>query len=52
MIYYDFKVGLNVQQSFEEQLAFGDESPSRTTVFDCYSEFIFGNEERVGGPCS
>jgi hypothetical protein len=40
MIFYDHKSGLNPNQRL--QSAFGDEAPSRTTVFDWFREFRRG----------
>jgi len=43
MIYYDFRCGLSQQQSIERLVsAFGDEAPSRTTVYDWFAEFKRG----------
>jgi len=49
MIFYDFKCGLTLHS------AFGDEVPSKTTVYDWFSEFMRGrvslsNEFREGRP--
>ena len=58
MIFYDFRRGLN-QQQCADQLAstFGDEAPSRATVFRWFSEFKRGrtslqDEIREGRPKS
>lgn len=56
MIYYDYKSGLTQQQSIERfRTAFGDDAPSRTTVFEWFSEFRRGrrsldDEARSGRP--
>ena len=56
MIFYDFKTGLTQQQSIERlRAAFGDDSPSRTTVFEWFAEFRRGrrsldDEARPGRP--
>lgn len=58
MIYYDFKVGLSEHQCIERlQQAFGEEAPSRASVFRWYAEFKRGrsslsDEARPGRPCS
>ena len=56
MIFYDYKCGLKQQQSVERlRAAFGDDAPSRTTVFEWYAEFKRGrrsldDEARCGRP--
>ena len=43
MIYYDFKDGLSQQNCFESlTICFGDQAPSRTTVYDWYGNFKRG----------
>jgi hypothetical protein len=40
MIYYDYKSGLRQQESFERlSAAFGDQTPSRASVFNWFAEF-------------
>lgn len=56
MIFYDFKSGLSQPQCLDRlRSAFGDASPSRTTVFEWYAEFRRGrcsleDEVRSGRP--
>lgn len=56
MIFYDFKVGLSVKECLERlRSAFGDSSPSQSTVYEWYSEFRRGrksleDEPREGRP--
>lgn len=56
MILYDFKSSLTQQQSIERlRVAFGDDAPSRTTVFEWFAEFRRGrrsleDEARTGRP--
>ena len=56
MIFYDYKSGLTQQQSVERLCAaFGDDAPSRTTVFEWFAEFRRGrrsldDEVRSGRP--
>ncbi|XP_015924023.3 histone-lysine N-methyltransferase SETMAR-like [Parasteatoda tepidariorum] len=57
MIFYDFKAGLNQECVQRLQLAFGDESPARATVFRWIKEFSSGrnflqSEEQTGRPRS
>lgn len=58
MIFYDYKSGLRQQESLDRlQTAFGEEAPSRTTVFAWFAEFRRGrrsleDEERCGRPVS
>ncbi|GFY15500.1 histone-lysine N-methyltransferase SETMAR [Trichonephila clavipes] len=58
MIFYDFKTGLNQEESVKRmQLAFGDESVCRGTVFRWFTEFCSGHnslqdEEHTGRPRS
>ncbi|XP_015914213.3 putative uncharacterized protein DDB_G0286901 [Parasteatoda tepidariorum] len=58
MIFYDFKAGLNQEECVQQlQLAFGDESPARATVFRWFKEFSRGrnfpqDEEHTGRPPS
>lgn len=58
MIFYDFKAGLNQEECVQRlQLAFGDESPARATVFRWFKEFSRGrnflqDEEHTGRPPS
>jgi histone-lysine N-methyltransferase SETMAR len=58
MIFYDYKSGLNQSDSFDRlHNAFGDEAPSRATVFNWFAEFKRGrqnleDEERVGRPAT
>lgn len=43
MIYYDFRRGLSQQQCIEElKSTFGDEAPSKTTVYHWFGEFNRG----------
>lgn len=43
MIFYDFRCGLTQQQSIERLFsAFGDEAPSKTTVYRWFTEFQLG----------
>jgi len=43
MIYYDFRRGLSQHQCVDQlKSTFGDEAPSKTTVYDWYSQFKFG----------
>lgn len=45
MIFYDFKSGLNQSESIDRlHKAFGDDAPSRATVFDWYAEFKRGRQ--------
>ncbi|MFX9165696.1 hypothetical protein ABTN87_19735, partial [Acinetobacter baumannii] len=45
MIFYDFKAGLNPAECVQRlQLAFGDESPARATVFRWFKEFSRGRK--------
>lgn len=56
IIFYDFKSGLNQQQCIDRlNSAFGNEAPSKTTVYDWFSEFNRGrnslsDEFRKGRP--
>ena len=44
MIFYDFKSGLNQQQSHSRlQAAFGNKAPSWTTVYDWFADFEGGS---------
>lgn len=58
MIFYDFKCGLTQKQCIEHlQQAFGDEVPSKTTIFSWFAEFnrcraSVSNEFREGRPKS
>ena len=58
IIFYNFRRGLTQQQSFDEfNLIFGDEAPSRTSVYRWYGEFNRGrctlqDEFRQGRPKS
>ena len=58
MMFYDFKSGLKQQESLERlKQAFGDEAPSRATVYNWFAEFRRHREtledgERTGRPCS
>ena len=53
MIFYDFKSGLNQKQSLERlQTAFGNEAPSRTTVYDWFAEFRRGRNSLEDDPRS
>ncbi|GFW92022.1 histone-lysine N-methyltransferase SETMAR [Trichonephila clavipes] len=58
MIFYDIKVGLNQDKCVQWlQLAFGDGSPCRATVFRWFKEFCRGrhslqSEEHTGRPRS
>lgn len=58
MIFYDFRVGLTQQQCIDRlKSAFGDEAPSRSSVFSWYNEFKRGrhslkDEPREGRPIS
>lgn len=43
MIFYDFRHGLSQQECIDQlNLTFGDEAPSKTTVYRWYSEFNCG----------
>ncbi|GFW67529.1 uncharacterized protein TNCV_3392001 [Trichonephila clavipes] len=45
MIIYDFKAGLNLEECVRRlQLAFGEESPCRATVFRWFQEFCSGHK--------
>ncbi|PRD27182.1 UNVERIFIED_CONTAM: hypothetical protein NCL1_36096 [Trichonephila clavipes] len=54
VIFYDFKAELNLEECIQwSQLAFGDESPYRATVFRWFIEFCrchncLQDEERTG----
>ncbi|CAK9827565.1 Protein GVQW3 [Anthophora retusa] len=56
MIFYDFKCGLTQQQCIDRlHSAFGDEAPSKTTVYNWFAEFKRGctslsDEFREGRP--
>jgi len=53
MIFYDFKSGLNQQQSHSRlQAVFGYEAPSRTTVYDWFGEFRRGRRSLEDDPRS
>ena len=53
MIFYDFKSGLNQQQSHNRlKAAFGNEAPSRTTVYDWFAEFRRGQRSLEDDPRS
>ena len=58
IIFYNFRRGLSQQQCIDElNLTFGDEAPSKTTVYRWYSEFNRGrgsltDEPREGRPKS
>ncbi|GFX84550.1 uncharacterized protein TNCV_560651 [Trichonephila clavipes] len=57
MIFYDFKAELNQDECVQQlQLAFGDESPCRVTIFRWFKEFCRGRnsfqEEHAGRPPS
>ena len=53
MIFYDFKSGLNQQQSHGQLHAyFGDEAPSRTTIYDWFAEFRRGRRSLEDNPRS
>lgn len=58
MIYYDFRRGLSQQQCIDQlTLTFGDEAPSKTTVYHWFSEFnrgrcSLGDEVKDGRPKS
>ena len=58
LIFYDFKVGVNQEESVQRlQLAFGDDSTARTTVFRWFKEFsrgrsFFQDEILTGRPPS
>ncbi|GFV82407.1 histone-lysine N-methyltransferase SETMAR [Trichonephila clavipes] len=58
MIFYNFKAELNQQEFVQRlQLAFGDESPCRATVFRWFKEFCsrsnsLQEEEHTGRPRS
>ena len=53
MIFYDFKSGLNQKQSLERlQAAFGNEAPSRTTVYNWFAEFRRGRNSLEDDPRS
>lgn len=45
MIFYDFRCGLSQQESCQRlQLAFGDEAPSRSSVYSWFGEFRRGRD--------
>jgi len=45
MIFYDFKCGLNQKQCIDRlRSAFGNKTPSKTTVYDWFAEFKRGRE--------
>lgn len=56
LIYYDFKSGLNYHQCIERLTnAFGEQAPSKTTVYNWFQEFRRGrsslqDEPREGRP--
>lgn len=56
MIFYDFRSGLTQQQSYDRMhSAFGNEAPSKTTIYRWFQEFRFGrntlsDEFREGRP--
>ena len=53
MIFYDFKIGLTQKQShIRLKTAFGDEKPSRTTIYDWFAEFRRGRRSLEGNPRS
>lgn len=58
MIYYDFRRGLTQQQCIDQLTStFGDEAPSKTTVYHWFSEFNRGrsmltDEVKAGRPKS
>lgn len=58
MIFYDFRKGLTQQQCFESlHSTFGDEAPSKASVYNWYNEFKRGrrslkDEEKPGRPIS
>ena len=57
IIFYNFRRGLTQKQSINElNFIFGDEAPSRTSVYRWYGEFNRGSslqdEFRKGGPKS
>ncbi|GFV87343.1 uncharacterized protein TNCV_4033151 [Trichonephila clavipes] len=58
MIFYDFKARLNQEECVQRlQLAFGDKSPCRATIFRWFKEFCSGrnslqDEEHTGRPRS
>ena len=53
MIFYDFKSGLTRQQShIRLKAAFGDEAPSRTTIYDWFAEFRRGRRSLEDNPRS
>ena len=53
MIFYDFNSGLNQQQSHSLlQVAFGNEAPSRTTVYEWFAEFRRGRRSLEDDPHS
>ena len=58
MIFYDFRKGFTQQQCFESlQSTFGDEAPSKASVYNWYNEFKRGrrslkDEEKPGRPIS
>lgn len=40
LVYYDFKVGLTKEECFERlRASFGDEIPSKTTIYQWFTEF-------------
>ena len=53
MIFYDFKSGLNQQQSHSRlQADFGNEASSRTTIYDWFAEFRRGRRSLEDDPHS
>ena len=53
VIFYDFKSGLNQLQSHGRlHAAFGDEAPSRTTIYDWFAEFRKGRRSLEDDPRS
>ena len=53
MIFYDFKSGLNQQQShYRLQATFGDEAPSQATIYDWFAEFRRGRSSLEDNPLS
>ena len=52
-MFYDFKSVLNQQQSHNRlKAAFGNEAPSRTTVYDWFAEFRRGRRSLEDDPRS
>ncbi|CAK1598303.1 unnamed protein product [Parnassius mnemosyne] len=52
MIYYDFRSGLTQKQCVDRMIsAFGDEAPSKTTIYRWFAEFQRGRVKLSDDPC-